>query len=273
MADETLQAAGFGWYEVSNWARDDAARCRHNELYWSDANWWGVGPGAHSHVSGVRWWNVKHPARYTAMLEAGGSPAAGRENLDPRLVTWSGSCSASGCAGPAHRRADRRRPLGRPAAGRVGARRSSVGRRRTGRADPARPTDGRRGRARTAGLTLGAWPHMCGSAPKRTGQLVRRAPAQRVEVEDARVDACAVLQRRTQRPVQTVLEVHLAVPVHRVREQVAVEGRVLVEQPVQRQLASWSWSARRAGSCAARRWPSPGPTARGRGTAGPRGRP
>jgi oxygen-independent coproporphyrinogen-3 oxidase len=83
LADETLQAAGFGWYEVSNWARDESARCRHNELYWSDANWWGFGPGAHSHVSGVRWWNVKHPARYTALLEAGESPAAGRENLDP----------------------------------------------------------------------------------------------------------------------------------------------------------------------------------------------
>jgi oxygen-independent coproporphyrinogen-3 oxidase len=82
MADEALHAAGFDWYEVSNWARDDSARCRHNELYWSDANWWGFGPGAHSHVSGVRWWNVKHPARYTAMLESGQSPAAGRENLD-----------------------------------------------------------------------------------------------------------------------------------------------------------------------------------------------
>jgi oxygen-independent coproporphyrinogen-3 oxidase len=82
MADEELHAAGFDWYEVSNWACDDSARCRHNELYWSDANWWGFGPGAHSHVSGVRWWNVKHPARYTAMLEAGQSPAAGRENLD-----------------------------------------------------------------------------------------------------------------------------------------------------------------------------------------------
>ncbi len=68
---------------MSNWARDASARCRHNELYWSDANWWGFGPGAHSHVSGVRWWNVKHPTRYTAMLEAGDSPAAGRENLDP----------------------------------------------------------------------------------------------------------------------------------------------------------------------------------------------
>ncbi|MGH8960881.1 MAG: radical SAM family heme chaperone HemW [Jatrophihabitantaceae bacterium] len=82
MADETLQAAGLDWYEVSNWARSDAARCRHNELYWSDANWWGLGPGAHSHVSGVRWWNVKHPSRYAAALASGVSPAAGRESLD-----------------------------------------------------------------------------------------------------------------------------------------------------------------------------------------------
>jgi putative oxygen-independent coproporphyrinogen III oxidase len=83
-ADETLRAAGFDWYEISNWARTEAARCRHNELYWSDANWWGLGPGAHSHVSGVRWWNVKHPVRYTALVDAGRSPAAGRETLDER---------------------------------------------------------------------------------------------------------------------------------------------------------------------------------------------
>jgi putative oxygen-independent coproporphyrinogen III oxidase len=83
MADDTLRAAGYEWYEVSNWAASSAARCRHNELYWSDENWWGFGPGAHSHISGVRWWNVKHPARYAALLEAGGSPAAGRETLGP----------------------------------------------------------------------------------------------------------------------------------------------------------------------------------------------
>ena len=83
MADEILGAAGYEWYEVSNWAASPAAVCRHNELYWSDANWWGFGPGAHSHVSGVRWWNVKHPSRYAAALEAGRSPAAGRETLDP----------------------------------------------------------------------------------------------------------------------------------------------------------------------------------------------
>lgn len=81
-ADETLRAAGYEWYEISNWARTSAGRCRHNELYWSDANWWGLGPGAHSHVSGVRWWNVKHPARYAAHLDEGQSPAAGRETLD-----------------------------------------------------------------------------------------------------------------------------------------------------------------------------------------------
>jgi putative oxygen-independent coproporphyrinogen III oxidase len=80
-ADETLRAAGFDWYEVSNWARDDSARCRHNELYWQDANWWGAGPGAHSHVGGVRWWNVKHPVRYATALQAARSPAAGREQL------------------------------------------------------------------------------------------------------------------------------------------------------------------------------------------------
>jgi putative oxygen-independent coproporphyrinogen III oxidase len=84
MADETLRAAGFAWYEISNWARSDAARCRHNDLYWTDANWWGFGPGAHSHVSGVRWWNVKHPVRYTALVDGGRSPAAGRETLDDK---------------------------------------------------------------------------------------------------------------------------------------------------------------------------------------------
>ncbi|WP_344289202.1 radical SAM family heme chaperone HemW [Streptomyces synnematoformans] len=95
MAEEALSAAGMEWYEVSNWAATDggaagagagadgagAARCRHNELYWTGADWWGAGPGAHSHVGGVRWWNVKHPAPYAEALAAGRSPAAGREVL------------------------------------------------------------------------------------------------------------------------------------------------------------------------------------------------
>jgi oxygen-independent coproporphyrinogen-3 oxidase len=80
-ADETLAAAGFWWYEVSNWARDAVARSRHNLAYWTGEDWWGVGPGAHSHVGGVRWWNVKHPAAYAERIAAGVSPAAGRETL------------------------------------------------------------------------------------------------------------------------------------------------------------------------------------------------
>lgn len=81
VADDVLGSAGYEWYEVSNWARTPGARCRHNEGYWDDGNWWGVGPGAHSHVGGVRWWNVKHPNAYAARLASGASPAAGRETL------------------------------------------------------------------------------------------------------------------------------------------------------------------------------------------------
>jgi oxygen-independent coproporphyrinogen-3 oxidase len=81
-ADATLRRAGFEWYEVSNWATGDDARCRHNELYWANANWWGIGPGAHSHVGGLRWWNVKHPAAYADRLAAGASPAQDSELLD-----------------------------------------------------------------------------------------------------------------------------------------------------------------------------------------------
>jgi len=82
LVDDLLTAAGLGWYEVSNWARDTDARCRHNELYWTSQNWLGIGPGAHAHVGGVRWWNAKHPTAYAARLEAGESPALARELLD-----------------------------------------------------------------------------------------------------------------------------------------------------------------------------------------------
>jgi len=81
LADTLLSASGFGWYEVSNWARSAQTRCRHNIAYWAGTNWWGVGPGAHSHVGGVRWWNVKHPSAYAARLRSGVSPAHARETL------------------------------------------------------------------------------------------------------------------------------------------------------------------------------------------------
>jgi putative oxygen-independent coproporphyrinogen III oxidase len=82
LADDLLGAAGYEWYEVSNWATDAAHRSRHNLGYWRGDDWWGVGPGAHSHVGGVRWWNAKHPAAYAERLAAGVSPAVGRETLD-----------------------------------------------------------------------------------------------------------------------------------------------------------------------------------------------
>jgi oxygen-independent coproporphyrinogen-3 oxidase len=81
IADEALGARGLAWYEISNWAACDAARCRHNLLYWTGGDWWGIGPGAHSHVGGTRWWNVKHPAAYAARITAGRSPAQAREIL------------------------------------------------------------------------------------------------------------------------------------------------------------------------------------------------
>jgi putative oxygen-independent coproporphyrinogen III oxidase len=82
-ADEQLAASGLHWYEVSNWAAAAPARCRHNLLYWTGGDWWGIGPGAHSHVGGTRWWNVRHPAAWAARLAAGHSPGAGREILTP----------------------------------------------------------------------------------------------------------------------------------------------------------------------------------------------
>ncbi len=90
-ADRLLGGAGYDWYEVSNWARTPADRSRHNLAYWTGEDWWGVGPGAHSHfgtssaesgAGGVRWWNVKHPSAYAERIAAGVSPAQARELLD-----------------------------------------------------------------------------------------------------------------------------------------------------------------------------------------------
>jgi len=67
---------------VSNWAAHDEQRARHNAGYWRGDDWWGIGPGAHSHVGGVRWWNARHPTAYAQRLAAGGSPAQAREVLD-----------------------------------------------------------------------------------------------------------------------------------------------------------------------------------------------
>ena len=138
-AEAALGAAGFSWYEVSNWARTPAARCRHNLLYWTGGDWWGLGPGAHSHVGGVRWWNVKHPRAYAQRLADG--RLAGRRP---------GRCSPPTSAHMEDvmlrlRLADGL-PLAVLDAGRPGRRRAGAGRRAAGRR--------RRTRAGRAVLTL-----------------------------------------------------------------------------------------------------------------------
>lgn len=81
IVDERTSAAGMKWYEVSNWSRA-GGECRHNLGYWSGADWWGAGPGAHGHLRGARWWNVKHPTAYAARVSAGDLPVADFEILD-----------------------------------------------------------------------------------------------------------------------------------------------------------------------------------------------
>lgn len=82
IADAAISAAGLHWYEVSNWSTGPETRCEHNMAYWRNADWWGFGPGAHSHVGGVRFWNAKHPRAWADRLLAGESPSIGREVLD-----------------------------------------------------------------------------------------------------------------------------------------------------------------------------------------------
>jgi len=82
IADATLAAAGLRWYEISNWARGDGARCRHNLGYWTGGHWWPVGPGAHGHVDGIRFWTHRHPAAHARAVAAGTPPVAGHEVLD-----------------------------------------------------------------------------------------------------------------------------------------------------------------------------------------------
>lgn len=83
MATAMLEDAGYPWYEISNWARP-GHECRHNIAYWHDDNWWGYGPGAHSHINGTRFWNVKHPLAYATAVSRGETPAAAREVLSAK---------------------------------------------------------------------------------------------------------------------------------------------------------------------------------------------
>ena len=78
--DQACSDAGLDWYELSNWAKS-GHECKHNIAYWKSANWWGLGPGAHSHIDAKRFWNVKHPTAYKAKLFSGESPIHDSEQL------------------------------------------------------------------------------------------------------------------------------------------------------------------------------------------------
>jgi oxygen-independent coproporphyrinogen-3 oxidase len=81
LLDAHLSAAGYDWYEVSNWSRP-GGECRHNLGYWNGGEWWGAGPGAHGFVGSTRWWNIKHPNAYAQSLADGLLPVADFERLD-----------------------------------------------------------------------------------------------------------------------------------------------------------------------------------------------
>jgi oxygen-independent coproporphyrinogen-3 oxidase len=80
-ADERLSAAGFEWYEVSNWARP-GYECRHNLAYWHCDSWLGIGAGAHSYDGRYRWWNPRHPLTYVSEINSRTTPAKASDRSD-----------------------------------------------------------------------------------------------------------------------------------------------------------------------------------------------
>lgn len=80
IADKAFKEAGFEWYELSNWSKP-GSESKHNMAYWNGDNWWGAGPGAHSHLNGKRFWNVKHPNLYKERIQNKQSAVADSEVL------------------------------------------------------------------------------------------------------------------------------------------------------------------------------------------------
>ena len=85
LVDQLCQAQGLSWYELSNWSKPHH-ECRHNIAYWENRNWWGLGPGAHSHIDGKRFWNIKHPTAYKQKMFAAETPIAESEVLTPEQI-------------------------------------------------------------------------------------------------------------------------------------------------------------------------------------------
>jgi oxygen-independent coproporphyrinogen-3 oxidase len=82
LACDVLDAAGYGHYEISNWARP-GFECLHNLGYWERRPYVGLGAGAHGYRDDVRWWNIRPPETYMEKVESGELPIGGSESLDP----------------------------------------------------------------------------------------------------------------------------------------------------------------------------------------------
>lgn len=108
IADDVIGRAGFDWYEISNWARGPSSQCSHNLLYWRNHDWWGIGPGAHSHIEGTRWWNLSDADAWATAVLTGQNFTAGHEVLDAEQrsieTTMLGIRLAEGLALPGGRR-------------------------------------------------------------------------------------------------------------------------------------------------------------------------
>lgn len=78
-----LAEAGYEHYEISNYARPGFA-CRHNRRYWLNAEYLGLGVGAHSHRRGLRWNNSGAVGVYIDRLERGQMPVLRAEALAPQ---------------------------------------------------------------------------------------------------------------------------------------------------------------------------------------------
>ncbi len=77
-----LEGAGLEAYEVSNFAMKDH-RCRHNENYWSNGPYVGLGPGAVSKLGATRFGNPRSVPRWRASIASGAFPASWEETLSP----------------------------------------------------------------------------------------------------------------------------------------------------------------------------------------------
>lgn len=81
LAVDLLAANDWRHYEISNWCRSDEQRSRHNQLYWQNGSYYGIGAGAHGYIAGERYSNVRLPSAYIDQVRSGALPVHQRERI------------------------------------------------------------------------------------------------------------------------------------------------------------------------------------------------